>query len=304
MKYNKPYVSIFIPTFNDRTDLYGCIESICSLDYPKNRMEVMVWDNGSEDGSDRMVRDRFKEMESDRWLNLKLIEWNRNEGSYIPYNLAVPYFSSDTQYIFGLDADVELSLDALSIMVEAAEEDDVAVVGGRSVYFDHPDKTSHGAGFVDRWTALLSEKDARGQIKCDYVIGCCWLLKRRVFDRLGGFAPDYYINHWEVDYCVRAKQNGYKIIYEPGAIAKHKIQMHGTVTPERIYYLYRNKLLLVRKNQMFFRLPWALFSCVGTSVAKLPFLSITRMTWMQTRAALKGIFDGIRGITGQTFRRD
>jgi len=304
MKYSRPYISIFIPCFNDRTDLYGSIESIRYLDYPKNKIELTIWDNGSEDGTAHMVRDRFEEMKGDNWFNLNLIEWHRNEGSYIPYNLIAPYLSPETQYIFGLDADVELSPDALSIMVESAEEDNVAVVGGRSVYFDHPDKTSHGAGFVDRWIALYSEKDAKGRIECDYVIGCCWLLKREAFEKLGGFDPDYYINHWEVDYCLRAKKNGYRIIYEPRAVAKHKIQMHGTVTPERIYYLYRNKLLLVRKNQMFFRLPWALFSCVGASVAKLPFLSITRMTRMQTRAAIKGIVDGVRGITGQTFRRD
>ena len=297
-----PFISLFIPTFNDEPNIRTCIESIRNVDYSRERIEIVIWDNGSQDETDHMVKNRFGEMKSEGWLNLKLVEWHRNEGSYIPYNLAVPYFSSDTQYIFGLDADVELSRDALSIMVEAAEED-VAVVGARSVYFDHPDKTSHGAGLVDRWTALYREKDVMRRTECDYVIGCCWLLKREPFEKLGGFDANYYINHWEVDYCLRAKKNGYKIIYEPRAVAKHKIRMHGTVTPERIYYLYRNKLLLVRKSQVFFRLPWALLSCLATSMGKLPVLSITRMTRMQARAALKGIFDGIRGITGQTFHR-
>ena len=170
----------------------------------------MIWDNGSEDETAHMVRDHFEEMKGDNWLDLNLIEWERNEGSYVPYNLALPYLSPDTQYILGLDADVELSPDALSIMLVAVQDESVAVVGARSVYFDDPDKTSHGAGFVNRWTALHSEKDARKQIECDYVIRCCWLLKRRVFERLGGFDPEYYINHWEVDYCLRAKQNGFR----------------------------------------------------------------------------------------------
>jgi len=179
-----PFISLFIPTFNDEPDIMTCIESIRNVDYSREQIEIVIWNNGSQDETERMVGDVFREMKSEGWLNLKFIEWNRNEGSYIPYNLATPYFSSDTQYIFGLDADVELSPDALSIMVEAAEEDDVAVVGARSVYFDHPDKTSHGAGFVDRWTALLSEKDAMGRTECDYVIGCCWLLKKRVKKRV------------------------------------------------------------------------------------------------------------------------
>jgi GT2 family glycosyltransferase len=85
-------------------------------------------------------------------------------------------------------------------------------------------------------------------VSCDYVIGCCWLLRKKTFEEVGCFDPDYYINHWEVDYCLRAKKKGYSIVYEPAAIAKHKLPHQGTLTLDRIYYLYRNKLLLIKKN--------------------------------------------------------
>jgi GT2 family glycosyltransferase len=296
-----PKISIFIPTYNDQADLYECIESIRCLDYPSKRIEIVIWDNASQDETIPVVRGLFDQMKGKDWLNLSVIEWKRNEGSYIPYNLAAPHLSPDTQYILGLDADVELSPDALSIMVEAAQNHDKAVVGARSVYFDHPDRTSHGAGFVNRWTALYSEKDARERIECDYVIGCCWLLKKEVFEQLGGFDPEYYINHWEVDYCLRAKENGYRIIYEPRAVTKHKIPLHGTISEERTYYLYRNKLLLIIKDNTFFKRPWAVFFCLATSLGKLPFLLLSHMNWVQIKSALKGFIDGIRGITGRTF---
>jgi GT2 family glycosyltransferase len=243
-----PLVSIFIPTYNDQTDLLACLETIRLLDYPKEKIEILIWDNASQDNTVGMVRQLYDKMAGEGWFNLSLIEWEKNEGSYIPYNLALPYFSVECEYVLGLDADVELSPDALTNMINAIQINHIAVVGARSVYFEKPDKTSHGAGFVNLWTGRYIQKDVRKRVSCDYVIGCCWLLKKEIFTKLGFFDPHYYINHWEVDYCLRAKRKGYSIVYEPAAIAKHKISDRGTLTLERIYYLYRNKLFLMKNN--------------------------------------------------------
>ncbi len=51
-----------------------------------------------------------------------------------------------------------------------------------------------------------------------------------------------------MDYCLRAKKAGYKIVYEPAAVVKHKIPYRGTLTEDRLYYLYRNKLIFIKKN--------------------------------------------------------
>jgi GT2 family glycosyltransferase len=296
-----PLISIFIPTYNDEQDLSACLESIRHLYYPREKVEIIVWDNGSQDNTSEMVRQRYREMTKEGYLNLSIIEHHRNEGSYIPYNLAVSHLSSKTQYILGLDADVELSSDLLSKMVDAARSDQVAVVGARSVYYEKPELTSHGAGFVSGWTARYSEKDSKEQIECDYVIGCCWLFDRTVFEDLGCFDPDYYINHWEVDYCLRAKRKGFRIIYEPRAIAHHKIPLEGAVNPERIYYLYRNKLILIRKNRAFFKHPLTTLACIGLSLGKLFFLFLSSMGSFQINVALRGLYDGIRSKTGSTF---
>ena len=246
-----PYLSIFIPTYNDQTDLSACLESIRRVKYPREKIEIAIWDNASEDNTVRMVKQCFDKMKSEGWLNLHLAEWDRNEGSYIPYNLILPNFSQKTMYILGLDADVELDPHVPQKMVDAATGDSIAVVGARSVYFDRPEVTSHGAGFVNHWLARYTHKDVHERIECDYVIGCCWLLDKDVFEKLGRFDPDYYINHWEVDYCLRAKKQGFRIIYEPGAVIKHKIPVRGSLSRERIYYLYRNKLLVIKKNAPF-----------------------------------------------------
>ncbi len=299
-----PNVSIFIPTFNDRKDLLPCLESIRRLDYPKEKIEIVVWDNASNDGTGEAVKGLFSKMKSTAWADLKLIEWNKNEGSYIPYNLVQEHFSQKSQYILGLDADIEFSGNMLIDLVHAAQEDRTAVVGARSVYHDNPEKTAHGAGFVDPWTGSYGEKEPEKSIECDYVIGCCWLLSRSVFKFLGGFDPDYYINHWEVDYCLRARQNGYRVFYEPKAIAQHKIPLHGTLNPERIYYLYRNKLILIKK---IFRPPGKWSALVFHLIFGFPkALSDSLMRrrgydHAEIKAILRGIGDGCMGRLGKTF---
>jgi len=294
-----PNLSIFIPTYNDHSDLSACLESIRRVKYPREKIEIVIWDNASEDNTVKMVKRCFDKMKSEGWLNLCLVESDRNEGTYVPYNLALPQLSSQTEYIIGLDADVELASDVVTRLVNAAQEERVAVVGARSVYFDNSELTSGGAGFVSRWTARYGGGDAHQKIECDYVIGCCLLLNKKVFMELGCFDPDYYISQWEVDYCLRAKKNGYRIIYEPAAIAKHKIPIKATPSSERIYYLFRNKLLMVRKNQAWFQHRCILPLCFGFSLARIVFSLAWSIPWTSTKSALAGLWDSLLQKSGK-----
>jgi GT2 family glycosyltransferase len=299
MQISKPKISIFIPTHNDQIDLSACLESLRNLDYPKEMSEIVVWDNGSQDDTLVMVRELYGQMKEEGWLNLCLLESDKNEGTYVPYNLALPQLSSQTEYILGLDADVELASDVVTRLVNAAQGERVAVVGARSVYFDNSELTSNGAGFVSRWAARYDGSDPSQKIECDYVIGCCLLLNKKIFMELGCFDPDYYISQWEVDYCLRAKEKGYRIIYEPKAIAKHKIPIKATPSSERIYYLFRNKLLMARKNQALFRFPGTVFLCFGLSLARIVFSLAWTIPWASTKSALAGLRDGLLQKSGK-----
>jgi len=299
-----PFISIFIPTYNDVKDLTACIESLRKLEYPRKRMELIIWDNASSDNTVEMVKESFGQMNGERWHRLLLIPWESNEGSYIPYNLGLSRLNSKSRFILGLDADVELKSDSLSRLVDAAMSERVAVVGARSIYFDSPHMTSHGAGFVNKWTGRYKVLDLLEQVDCDYVIGCCWLLSKDIFKKLGGFDPDYYINHWEVDYCLRAKRQGYNVIYEPKAIARHKIHRGGQLSEERLYYLYRNKPLLIRKT---FCSPHRQIAFISVLISLFPkaildsILRNRRFNLQETNLIITAMIDGLRGMVGKKF---
>jgi hypothetical protein len=244
-----PFVSIVIPTLNSKKDLVRCLNSIRKLEYPQKRMEVIIWDNGSTDGTREEVGRMFIEMEKDGWKTLNMIQSEENLGVYTSRDELFKRVNPDTDYVLSIDDDVFLPSDSLKIFVKYLQDhSNAGIIGPRTVYDMKPDETAHGAGFVNLWIGRYRDIDAGSLVGCDYVIGCCMLIKKDAISDLKGFDRDYYTSHGEVDFCLRAKKKGYKIFYDPGVIVRHNIARGGTKTLERIYYLYRNKLLVIRKN--------------------------------------------------------
>ncbi|HZS11051.1 MAG TPA: glycosyltransferase [Nitrospirales bacterium] len=293
-----PHVSLFIPSYNDGPDLMDCIESLRRLQYPKDRLELVVWDNASRDDTAARVRARFAAMAHEGWASLRLIEHDRNDGCYVPYNLVLERLVPESEYVLGLDADVELAPDVVTRLVAAARQERVGVVGARSVVHANPRQTAHGAGFVNRWTAKYSERDPDGCIDCDYVIGCCWLFDRRVFAAVGGFAPDFVTNHWEVDFCLRVRAQGWRVCYDGRAVARHKIAYPPVCATERLYYMFRNKLLMIRRNPYFSQRALSTALCVAMSCGGVLARLVRDRRVADARLALQGLYDGVRGIAG------
>ena len=120
---------------------------------------------------------------------------------------------------------------------------------------------------------------------------------------MGGFDPQYYINHWEVDYCLQVRDMGLNVVYEPHAVAKHKIPATGTINRTRLYYLYRNKIILIKKlfpiPQRWIALSYHLLFSLPNSI----YMSIIRnkeMNIEELKFICKSFVDGFRNATGRT----
>jgi GT2 family glycosyltransferase len=250
-KTEQPFVSIIIPTLNSKIELIKCFHSIRRLDYPKKFLEVIIWDNGSTDGTQSEINRIFAEMEKEGWKRLNMVQSKTNLGGFTSRDELFKRINENADYVLNIDDDVLLPNDTLSTLLDVFHSDpEIGIVGPRTVYDMMPDMTAHGAGFVNLWIGRYRDIDASHLMECDYVIGCCMLIKKDVISDLRGFDRDYYTSHGEVDFCLRAKKKGYRIFYDPGIIVRHNVEIGGTKTLERIYYLYRNKLLVIRKNAL------------------------------------------------------
>jgi len=296
-----PSLTIFIPTKDRKSDLLECLSSLQQLDYPKNRLEIIIWDNNSNDGTEEVVKIKLSEMEKESWLKLQIIKSPDNIGPYLPYNEVLLKRENSTDYILGIDDDVVLEEQTLKKMIEAVKlHQNAGILGGRIVYHDFPDKTVQSAGFINWWLGKYRSLTTSELKECDYVIGCGWLINRKLFQEIGGFDKDYFTMHWEMDFCARVKKKGYKIFYQPEAVIKHKI------SPQRkrdgLYYLYRNKLLLIKKNASLFQKITSLSLYAILWLPKILFDSIIINKGIdinEFKIIFKAFFDGITGRVGK-----
>jgi GT2 family glycosyltransferase len=204
--------------------------------------------------------------------------------------------------VLSLDDDVELAPDALTLLVEAMQHPRVGVVGARIVYDDAPDQVASAAGYLNRWLGTYRGLVPTTRMPCDFVSSCGCLIRRAALDAVGGFDRDYFTSHGDVDLCLRIQGHGYEIVYAPAAVIRHKVARNGTRTPERVYYLYRNKLLLLRKHLPWWRRP-AVFALYAT--LWLPRVLVGSLAHHhglhrpELRAILLAVLDAIRDRRGE-----
>ena len=125
-----------------------------------------------------------------------------------------------------------------------------------------------GGGFMDNYGYLFCrgriffdiEKD-NGQynnnIEVFWASGGCFMVRADLYHQVGGLDQDFYAHMEEVDLCWRLKNTGYKIGYVGGSLVYH---VGGSVisygSPQKLYYNFRNNLILLIKNEKGAKLLW------------------------------------------------
>ena len=299
---NPPFISIIIPTWNRKNDLIECIDSIQSQDYPQDKIEVIVFDNNSTDGTEKVVSDLYIHRNMVNKGRVEVLKSNQNIGASIPFNEAISRVDTRSAFVMGMDDDVVLERDCINNLIDTIKGNPAAgVVGARAVYFEQPNKTAYGAGHINWWLAKFSSHDASKLIECDYVIGCCFLFRKQVFLEVGGIDPDYYTCHWEMDLCTRIKWRSYKIFYQPKAVVRHKVSM-AIKKRSTLYYLYRNKLMFIKKVSPFFAKFTSIFLYIVLWIPKVFGESLIYhkgVNRAELKIILKSVIDGFAGERGR-----
>jgi GT2 family glycosyltransferase len=303
MDKSYPLISIIIPTLNNEKDLFDCLESIKNVDCVPKQLEVLIWDNGSKSECKETIKQYLSKLKEEYDIQNVLIESEENLGVYTTRDELLKRVNPNVKFILSIDDDVILPSQILNNMLPFFEQkSSLGIIGPRTVFDDFPSKTAHGAGFINWWLGRYSDLDAEEVIECDYVIGCCMLIKKEVIDLVGGFDRDYYTSHGEIDFCLKAKEKGFKTLYQPNVIVRHRVEKEGTQTLERTYYIFRNKLFVIKKNASLLQkitslLLYSLFwppKILIDSIIKNKGINIKEI-----KIILKAVSDGITGKVGK-----
>ncbi len=197
--------------------------------------QVILVDNGSTDGSLRLTREGYPEV--------NVVALGENLGYAEANNNAVEL--SCAKYLFFLNNDTYLPPDALERLVSAAEADPSAQILAPCI------KTYDGAGVLSRGIGLDVLGFPCGQDKVFYADGAALFIRRDAFRQLGGFDSGYFMFFEETDLCWRAWLQGYRVGTVPGAVVFH--MAGGTAGSSTIvgghYTTSRGKRRLSHRNQ-------------------------------------------------------
>jgi len=219
-----PTVSIIMP-FRDQAAL--TVACLASLDrapgYPIS--EVVLIDNGSTEPETQALRQQLEVRPATRVLEYP--------G---PFNWsAINNFAAktcDTDMLLFLNNDIEASSEGwLHALVELGQRPDVGAVGARLLY---PDGSVQHAGVVLGLGGVAGHlfagmpKGEMGYFGWDLIVkeysavtAACMLVRREVFEELHGFDESYAVGFNDVDFCIRMRQAGYRILYTPHATLIH-----------------------------------------------------------------------------------
>lgn len=299
-------VSIVVLNWNGLVDTVECLESLKRITYTD--YDVIVVDNGSHGDDAKVLKRKFGDY-------VHIIENDKNYGFAEGCNIGLRYAlaNHNPDYILLLNNDTIVDPNFLTELVKVAGSDlSIGIVSPKIYVYYEANKIQSAGGKINWWSGRtiivgFNETD-RGQFDevrdRDWVSGCSLLIRSCVIRDIGFIYAPYFTYFEEVDWCVRCRRAGYKIVYIPKAKIWHKKHLiAGTMEGRALYYWARNRFLFMSRNasklqfisfmaHFFFREalePWKL-------AVKQRDVKLLLNYW-------KGTYDGIKLICGRGIRK-
>ena len=222
----EPLVSVIIPNKDHLDDLTRCLESMENVNNYHN-VEYIVVENNS------VLEDTFegyKELEKKYGDKFKLVKWDGIFNYSAINNFGARYAKGEYILLLNNDTSV-IEPDSLRCMLAQCQRAEVGIVGAKLLYDD--DTVQH-AGVIIGYQGVAGHAftgigdDVYGYFaravlsqELSAVTAACLLTKRSVFDEVGGLDESFEVAFNDIDYCMKVRAAGYKIIYDPHAKLHH-----------------------------------------------------------------------------------
>jgi hypothetical protein len=304
--YSAKVVAVIV-TWNKQAEVLRCINSVLASAHPVEA--IVVVDNASTDGTAEAIKQQFG-------VKVHLLTNASNKGGSGGFHDGISAaLGYQADYLWLLDNDVIVAPEALSQLLDVAQQQPQAGIVGSKVYFAQAPEIIWSMGArVNHWLADISVVGDKvrdtGQynqlIEVEYVPMCSMLVRTKVIQTVGSVDPDYFVYSDDVDFCTRAKRAGFGVLSVPQSIVWHDVTMHTQrMSPFAMYYYTRNCI------HYFLKFAPAWYKPV-TALLSLLFLGRRLLATVKywpgwaafvqvERAALIGFYDAWRGKRGKVY---
>lgn len=265
-------ILIIIVTWNKKDYVIELLNSLASITYPVELLDIVVVDNASDDGTVAALKQLFP--------TITLIQNTENLGGTGGFNTGLTWAFEQPEgqydYLWLLDNDVVVHQNALSELVKTLEQNpDAAVAGSTMLQLDFPWQINEMGAFIDRgrgtlvlnrhfeqisgWrekplanlltqavdlTSLLSY--CQPTMDVDYVAAASLLIRAPIAKQTGLWL-DFFIHFDDVEWCLRIANSGKRILVAANSLIWH-LSAAAKVPSWILYYDNRNVLYLLEKH--------------------------------------------------------
>jgi GT2 family glycosyltransferase len=241
-----PKVIVLILSYNGKSLLQECISSYLNNDY--SNFEVVVVDNASTDGTIQWVRENYPFV----YVHRSDVDLKYSGG--FNFGMKYAFDIKNADYVLITNNDVKADNKVIKELIKIADTDPmIGFVTGKVYYYDHPD-TLQTVGFYEdpiKWIGghLGNREKDVGQydrvIERSYSDDIFILVKKKVYDTVGGYDTEFEYQAEQFDWQIRAKAKGFRIYYTPYAKIWHKDSMTlGKTSAIKTYYNVRNTYIV------------------------------------------------------------
>lgn len=270
-----PKVSILILNWNGWSDTVECLESVFQLNYPM--CDVVLVDNGSTDDSIERIKEycsgnleinsrhiKFNSFNkpinvieytcneilrgkyqndipvNDSMNHLRFIKNKRNFLYVLGNNIPIQYFilkELKPDYILLLNNDTVVEPNFLKELIKITENDEnIGIAAPKVCSYEDEKEIYHSS---EGKTLIL-----------DYIFGSAFLIRKELIHSIGLLDPSYIHYYEDIDYCLKARRAGFKVIYVPTESkvfhkgGKSSKKVHGLIS----YLKARNNLIFIKKQ--------------------------------------------------------
>lgn len=285
-----PELTVIIVSYNTRDLTLKALETLYATTQ-QTRFRTVVLDNASADGSVEAIAEAFPQVE--------LIASDENHGFAKANNIVAA--QAKTEWLLLLNPDTECHAGAVdNLLAFSKAHPQAGITGGRTVF---PDGSLNIASCWQRitpWSAFckatgLSSVFAQSTLfnpeafggwqrdsvrEVDIVVGCFLMIRRALWDELGGFDLKYFMYGEEADLCLRARAKGYRPMITPEAQIMHLVGASSKTLARKCVWSAQARVTLMQDHWPTWQVPW------GRAMMAL---------WAGSRAASLGLVARLTG---------